>query len=145
MSVIEMAEKEEPSVPPAGQAPGEAIRPHQPLSEALVRMYRGSGAPDEAPGGIGEFGHSRTNPVPTSSLEACARYLARLRQLGGQRVVWTHSATIAVGLNAKPILQYAIHGMDGRALTKLYLSPGYPATSGKAPRGFLLEPLAPGA
>jgi len=77
--------------------------------------------------------------VPTASLEEARRYLSRLRLLGGERVVWTHSATIAVGLNGKPVLQYAILSLDGKTLATLHLSPGYDGNSTRAPRGFELE------
>jgi hypothetical protein len=119
-----------------------AVKPHESLSEALARLYTTNSEIQEAPGGLGEFGHSRTNPVPTVSLEESRRYLSRIRLLGGERVVWTHSATIAFGLNGKPVFQYAILSPLGQPLATLYLSPGYDRTSTKAPRGFELEPEA---
>jgi hypothetical protein len=125
--------------PPRPDAEAPARR-HQPLSEALSRLYQGANPGDAAPGGIGEFALARSNPVPVASLEECRRYLGRLRRADGERIVWTHSGTIAVGLNGKPVLQYAILSLGGQTLTTLYLSPGYAWTSAAAPRGFLLEP-----
>lgn len=134
-------EKKQGGAPEPPQADA-ALKPHQPLSEALAQLYQRGGI-EEAPGGLGEFGHSRSNPVPAASLEAARRYLGRLRRAGGERVVWTHSSTIAVGLNGKPVFEYAILSQLGQSLATLYLSPGYHGTSGRAPRGFELEPEGP--
>jgi hypothetical protein len=143
MRAPEMSEKQKPGVPPGQPELDAAVKPQQSLSDALADLYRAAGVIQEAPGALGEFGHSRTNPVPTVSLEESRRYLSRLRLVGGERVVWTHSATIAVGLNGKPVFQYAILSALGQPLATLYLSPGYDGTSSKAPRGFVLEPEAP--
>ena len=140
MRVPLMSEKYKPGNPPGQPEPDAAVKPHESLSEALARLYKTNSEIQEAPGGLGEFGHSRTNPVPTVSLEESRRYLSRIRLLGGERVVWTHSATIAFGLNGKPVFQYAILSLLGQPLATLYLSPGYDRTSTKAPRGFELEP-----
>jgi len=137
-----MSEKYKPGNPPGQPEPDATLTPRQTLSEALARLYGGAGAIHEAPGALGEFGHSLTSPVPTVSLEAARRYLSRVRLLGGERVVWTHSATIALGLNGKPVFQYAILSLLGQPLATLYLSPGYDGTSTRAPRGFQLEPEA---
>ena len=137
------SEKQKPGNPPGQPEPDAALTPRQTLSEALARLYGGADGIQEAPGGLGEFGHSLTNPVPTVSLEASRHYLSRVRLLGGERVVWTHSATIALGLNGKPVFQYAILSLVGQPLATLYLSPGYDGTSTRAPRGFQLEPEAP--
>ena len=144
MRAPEMTEEKKPGGPPEPSGPEAALKPHQPLSDALARLYGSAGGVQEAPGALGEFGHSRTNPVPTASLEEARRYLSRLRVLGGERVVWTHSATIAVGLNGKPVLQYAILSLHGKSLATLHLSPGYDGNSTRAPRGFELQPEAPG-
>lgn len=135
-----MDKKDESGKAPSQPAADEPARRHQRLSEALARLYQGATPADAAPGGIGEFALALSNPVPVASLEECRRYLGRLRRAGGERIVWTHSGTIAVGLNGKPVLQYAIHSLGGQTLTTLFLSPGYAWTSAAAPRGFLLEP-----
>ena len=140
MHTPEMSEKHKPGGPPGPPEPDTALTPRQNLTEALVRLYQGAGDTEIAPHAFGEFGHSRTSPVPTVSLEESRRYLSRLRLLGGERVVWTHSSTIAVGLNGKPVFQYAILSLRGQPLTSLYLSPGYDRNSTRAPRGFVLEP-----
>ena len=74
-----MEEKDESGeAPPRPDAEAPARR-HQPLSEALSRLYQGANPGDAAPGGIGEFALARSNPVPVASLEECRRYLGRLR------------------------------------------------------------------
>lgn len=139
-----MKKTQKPGTPPGASGPDDPLKPHQPLSDALAHLYQGSGTLQEAPGALGEFGLSRTSPVPTASLEESRRYLGRLRRTGGERVVWTHSATIAVGLNGKPVFQYTILSQLGQLLATLYLSPGYEGTSTRAPRGFELESEASG-
>jgi hypothetical protein len=143
MRTPEMTEKQEPGGPPGQPEPDAAVPPRQNLTEALVRLYQGADDRQAAPGAFGEFGHSRTSPVPSVSLEESRRYLSRLRLLGGERVVWTHSSTIAVGLNGKPVFQFAILSLRGQPLTTLYVSPGYERNSTRAPRGFVLEPEPP--
>jgi len=142
MRAPEMSEKRKPGESPGQPEADAALGPQPPLSDALARLYGSAAGAQQAPGALGEFGHSRTNPVPTVSLEESRRYLSRIRRLGGERVVWTHSATIAVGLNGKPVFQYAILSLHGQPLATLYLSPGYDGTSTLAPRGFELEPEA---
>jgi hypothetical protein len=135
-----MSEERKPGSLPGQPASNEPSASQQSLTDALARLYGTAGSLREAPGGLGDFGHSRTNPVPTASLEASRRYLSRLRRTGGERIVWTHSGTIAAGLNGKPVFQYAILSQAGQSLATLYLSPGYAGTSILAPRGFTLEP-----
>jgi hypothetical protein len=50
-----------------------------------------------------------------------------------------------VGLNGKPVFQYAIVSEHGRPVATLYLSPAYAGTSTKAPRGFTLDAGKPAA
>jgi hypothetical protein len=138
MRTSEMNDKKKPGGLPGQPESDSPLPPRQALTEALTRLYQGAGHSEEAPGALGEFGHSRTSPVPTVSLEEIRRYLGRLRLPGGERVVWTHSGTIAVGLNGKPVFQYAILSLHGQSLATLHLSPGYDANSTKAPRGFVL-------
>ena len=144
MRTPQMSDKQKPGGPPGQPEPDAPLPPREGLTEALARLYQGAGAIQEAPGALGDFGHSRTSPVPTVSLEEMRRYLGRLRLPGGERVVWTHSGTIAVGLNGKPVFQYAILSLHGQSLATLHLSPGYDANSTRAPRGFVLEPEVPG-
>jgi hypothetical protein len=144
MQAYEMSEKQKPGGKPGQPAPHEALKPHRPLTEALARLYRDgdAGAPDAAPGGLAEFGHARSNPVPAASLEEMQRYLERLRLHGGQRVAWKLAGTIAAGVNGKPVFEYAILSLQGQTLTTLYLSLGYDGTSSRPPRGFVLAPDA---
>lgn len=144
MRTPQMNDKQKSGGPPGQPEPDAPLPTRETLTDALARLYQAAGDSQEAPGALGEFGHSRTNPVPIVSLEEIRRYLSRLRLPGGERVVWTHSGTIAVGLNGKPVFQYAILSLHGQALATLHVSPGYDRNSTKVPRGFVLEPETPG-
>ncbi len=93
---------------------------------------------DEIPGGYGEFGYERTNPIPTNTLFGSTSYLVRLRSLDGAKVVYKRRGSLGSPVSQHPIDRYEIVHPDGRLLATIYLSPYHKKNSDKAPRGFTL-------
>ena len=109
------------------------------LLEALSLMGEGGCDTDEIPGGIGEFGYSVDNPIPTKTPLGSAAYLERLRDLNGVKISFVRNGSIGSSIIENSIDEYSISGSNGGHLATLYISAYHKRNSNKAPRGFLLK------
>ena len=94
---------------------------------------------DEIPGGIGEFGLSSRNHVPTDSILGSTAYLGCLRAEDGARVIYRRQGSTITDNAPGPVDIYALSHPDGRGLGTVYLCPYHKRISRKAPRGFTLS------
>jgi hypothetical protein len=110
------------------------------LFDTLSLMCQDGCETDEIPGGIGEFGHTVTNPIPTKTVFGSTSYLARLCAPDGEKVVYERNGPVfCKEISSKPIDEYTVSHPNGTVLARLYLSPYHKKNSEKTPRGFSLR------
>ncbi len=90
------------------------------------------------PGGLGEFGHDKRNPIPVNSIPAIKVYLSQLVTAKGEPVNWHRIGSFRVDNIANPVDAYRIHTRDGIEIAVLYFSAYHKKMSQTAPRGFQL-------
>ena len=134
-----MSDPKKPTQPLQPAAADESLTMRETPSDALAGMNQAAGDANEVPGASGEFGYTPTNPIATNSPIDCMRYLNRLRQPNGDKVLYRLSRTMLSGFSGHMIDRFEITNLQGARLATLYLLQYYDCTSRKAPRGFLLE------
>jgi len=91
---------------------------------------------DQIPGGVGEFGLSVANPVPTHTPLGSESYLRRLRTAAGEPVTFNRiGSTFTEGI-AHPIDMYELRDPQGKELPTVFISPYHRRNSTRAPKGF---------
>jgi len=87
--------------------------------------------------GIGEFGLSKTNPIPVYGTPSNEIYLKQLKtNLGGQ-ITWKRKGSIKVKGIEKEIDEYLIFDEKGKKIATFFISPYHWKTSKKLPKGFI--------
>jgi len=101
--------------------------------------YRGSNDFDAFPQGYGDFGTSKTNPIPTCGITGSAEYLARLRTADGEEILAKRLGSIWSD-NIKEIIdKYEVFKKSSqKKLGELYLCSFSKQTSSRSPEGFTL-------
>lgn len=94
---------------------------------------------DEIPGGIGEFGLEKTNPIPTYGIPSSQEYLYSLRTINGEVLRYRRTGSINVDNINKPVDEYEIFNFQGETIAFIYISPYHWGTSSKPPIGFYVK------
>ena len=89
---------------------------------------------DELPGAQGEFGRTRSNPIPTNGPLGQIIYLSRLRT-NAESPVMFHRVRAEEG-NAGAVDVYEVLSLDGAVRETLFLSMYHPRKSRKVPHGY---------
>lgn len=113
------------------------------LNDAMNLMAEDGIDADELPDGEGEFGLTSTNPIPCKTIFGSTAYLARLRTSNGEKVVYRRIGSTTTELSPHPVDCYEVSGQNGDPLGTLFISPYHKRNSGKAPKGFRLDPDQP--
>lgn len=92
---------------------------------------------NEIPNGYGEFGLTKTNPVPVKGILANEAYLSQLRTLKGDELRWNRLGSTHAPNIDSPIDIYRITTKDGIDMGHIYISSYQNHTSTKAPKGFI--------
>lgn len=92
---------------------------------------------NEIPNGYGEFGLTKTNPVPVKGILANEAYLSQLRTLKGDELRWNRLGSTRAPNIDSPIDIYRITTKNGIDMGRIYISPYQSHTSTKAPKGFI--------
>lgn len=92
---------------------------------------------NEIPNGYGEFGLTKTNPVPVKGILANEAYLSQLRTLKGDELRWNRLGSTHAPNIDSPIDIYRITTKDGIDMGHIYINPYQNHTSTKAPKGFI--------
>ncbi len=108
------------------------------LFDAMDAMCEAGVDADEMPNGIGEYGLTPTNPIPSRTIFGSTAYLGRLRAADGAKVAYERLGSAQSSFSPHPIDMYGVKHPNGRNLATLYISPYQKRISAKAPRGFLL-------
>jgi hypothetical protein len=91
------------------------------LLEALSLMGEDGCDTDEIPGGVGEFGYSADNPIPTKTPLGSAAYLERLRDPNDVKIRFVRRGSTGSSISDHPIDEYSISGSNGEHLATLYI------------------------
>lgn len=119
-------------------APGAAI-PSEMVEqiEKMSKVWANGTVKDQILGGVGEFGMSANNPIPTVCVSGSNVYLSRLRFNGravkNKRLGSTSSQITQGSIDIYQISQAEV------AITKLYICPYHRKDSKFAPKGFTLD------
>ncbi len=109
------------------------------LMKAMAELNAADGIDaDQFPNGVGDFGYSVDNPVPTHTILGSHVYLDRLRWKGLQ-VTSDRIGSFGSDSIAHPIDGYRIKLADNTQVAVLYLSPYQRRNSERAPAGFSLD------
>lgn len=110
------------------------------IYEGIRNLNEDATDQDMIPGGTGEFGYEKTNPIPVNTIIGNTVYLDRLRTPDGTKVRYERlGSTHAENINC-PVDIYNI--FDGEIkIATLYISPYNKKNSSLAPKGFKLETL----
>ena len=92
---------------------------------------------NEIPNGYGEFGLTKTNPVPVKGILANEAYLSQWRTLKGDELRWNRLGSTRAPNIDSPIDIYRITTKNGIDMGRIYISPYQSHTSTKAPKGFI--------
>ena len=96
------------------------------------------------PGAQGEFGLSKTNPVPVYGIPSNERYLKGLKTDRGERITWKRKGSLKANGIEREIDQYTIYNEEGKEISTIFISPYHWSTSTKIPKGFVpIEEVIP--
>jgi curved DNA-binding protein CbpA len=87
--------------------------------------------------GRGEFGLSKTNPIPVYGIPSNELYLKQLKTNSGGKITWKRKGSIKVKGIEKEIDEYLIYDEKGKKIVTFYISPYHWKTSKKFPKGFI--------
>jgi hypothetical protein len=90
---------------------------------------------DEIPNGIGEFGHSKTNAIPTHKVAGSYQYLNNLKTKNNKAIQYSRVGSLVLPYSKFPIDEYDIFENDKKIAT-IYISAYHKKNSNKAPKGF---------
>lgn len=91
---------------------------------------------DEIPGGTGEFGLCKNNPIPVNGIMANESYLKSLMTSDGMNISWSRLGSCGADNIDNPVDIYKIKDSSGNERATIYISPYHPSTSHKAPKGY---------
>lgn len=107
------------------------------LAEAIMDKLSDDGCDtDTIPGGIGLFGLSAKNPIPTKGVVGIYDYLAHLYDSNGNPIQYERTGTVEIEISSHSIDMYKIISSKGEEI--LYFSAYHKRTSRLAPSGFIL-------
>ena len=87
--------------------------------------------------GKGEFGLSKTNPIPVYGIPSNEIYLKQLKTNLGGKITWKRKGSIKVKEIEKEIDEYLIFDEKGKKIATFFISPYHWKTSKKFPKGFI--------
>jgi tetratricopeptide (TPR) repeat protein len=87
--------------------------------------------------GKGEFGLSKTNPIPVYGIPSNEIYLKQLKTNLGGKITWKRKGSIKVKEIEKEIDEYLIFDEKGKKIATFFISPYHWKTSKKLPKGFI--------
>ena len=87
--------------------------------------------------GRGEFGLSKTNPIPVYGIPSNELYLKQLKTNTGGKITWKRKGSIIVKGIEKEIDEYLIYDEKGKKIATFFISPYHWKTSKKLPKGFI--------
>ena len=87
--------------------------------------------------GKGEFGLSKTNPIPVYGIPSNEIYLKQLKTNSGGEISWKRKGSIKVKGIEKEIDEYLIYDEKGKKIATFFISPYHWKTSKKFPKGFI--------
>lgn len=87
--------------------------------------------------GKGEFGLSKTNPIPVYGIPSNELYLKQLKTNTGGKITWKRKGSINVKGIEKEIDEYLIYDEKGKKIATFFISPYHWKTSKKLPKGFI--------
>lgn len=87
--------------------------------------------------GKGEFGLSKTNPIPVYGIPSNEIYLKQLKTNLGGKITWKRKGSIKVKGIEKEIDEYLIYDEKGKKIATFFISPYHWKTSKKLPKGFI--------
>lgn len=94
---------------------------------------------DIIPGGFGEYGLCKSNPIPVKGIPASEIYLKELSLENGEKIQWHRIGSTGSDNINGPIDMYAIKTLSGEDVCVLYISPYQSTISQKAPKGFIIQ------
>jgi len=95
---------------------------------------------DELPGGYGDFGLVKTNPIPTNFSFGSDEYLSQIRTIEGNSIKFSRLGSVsAENFPDSPVDMYQIESLNGKKLAVFYLCMYHKRNSNKAPEGFYLK------
>ena len=87
--------------------------------------------------GKGEFGLSKTNPIPVYGIPSNEIYLNQLKTDSGGKITWKRKGSIKVKGIEKEIDEYLIYDEKSKKIATFFISPYHWKTSNKIPKGFI--------
>ena len=87
--------------------------------------------------GKGEFGLSKTNPIPVYGIPSNETYLTQIKTNFGGKITWKRKESIKVKGIEKEIDEYLIYDEKGEKIATFFISPYHWKTSKKFPKGFI--------
>ncbi|MDI9310141.1 MAG: hypothetical protein QM535_07995 [Limnohabitans sp.] len=108
--------------------------------DAMIKMIKeeeGSDC-DELPNHIGEFGYSKDNPIPLTSVSESRKYLSRLIYIkpGSSQYTWQRTGSMHSTIVKAPIDEYNLLDTDSNVVKTIYIWPYNRVNSKKVPEGF---------
>lgn len=107
------------------------------VAEEMMDMLSTDGCTtDTIPGGVGMFGYSAHNPIPTEGVIGIYDYLSRLYDGEGVAVSYERTGTVDTSISEHPIDVYQVCSAAG--VSTLYFSAYHKRTSQLSPSGYVL-------
>lgn len=108
--------------------------------EAMMNAARESEGTteQELPQGEGEFGFSRNNPIPFTSVRASREYLEKLIFIrpGSSAYTWSRAGSVRSDVVGTPVDCYDLLDTDGSVVKTIYIWVYNKVDSTKVPEGF---------
>jgi hypothetical protein len=108
--------------------------------EQMSKIWANGTSQDQILGGIGEFGMSENNPIPTVCVNGSNVYLSRLR-FNGRSVQNNRLSSTTSRVTKGNVDIYQISQAD-TPIAKLYICPYHRKDSKTAPKGFTLDKIS---
>lgn len=89
------------------------------------------------PGGYGDYGLAKTNPIPVKGILANEAYLSKLRTFKGEELNWERLGSTRASNIEHPIDIYSMTTRNGVKMGNIYISSYQNHTSTKAPMRFI--------
>ena len=93
---------------------------------------------DEIPGGRGEFGRCKTNPIPVNGPIGEDAYIGRLRSPSGAGFIYHRIASVVSDTYPHPVDCYEMVSYDAKHYDALFFAMYHPRRSVRAPQGLSL-------
>lgn len=98
---------------------------------------------DEIPNSTGEFGHSKTNPIPVNGIKGEIKYLNRLRCTCGVGIIFHRIGSLTVSKIKDEVDIFETVCLNGTHWDVLYLHMYHPRRSTITPKGYTFSKYHP--